>query len=97
MRKRRSSILLSVMALVAVPSISAATAWDGACELMSSAAVDAQTEADFWLQQNGQKEPEPVPSLTPDEDYKGYRPDMGAGVIAPIGVENLSLRDCWMG
>ncbi|GAA2906762.1 hypothetical protein GCM10010517_72990 [Streptosporangium fragile] len=52
--------------------------------------------ADFWFQQNGRQEPEPEPSLTPYEVYGGYAPDGKAGMVAPIGEEAVSLRDCWL-
>ncbi|MFF5250187.1 hypothetical protein ACFY3V_38400 [Streptosporangium sp. NPDC000095] len=94
--KRKSTALLLIMALVAVPTLSTAAPLDCRVRPLTDAEYLALDESFLEWQEEELRAEEvlptssPLPWMTAD----GYTPDVKMGVVAPFGVEIAEPPGC---
>lgn len=101
--KRKSTALLLIMALAAVPTLSTAAPLDCRVRPLTAAEYLALDESFLEWQEEELRAEEvlptssPLPWMTADgytPDVKGYTPDVKMGVVAPFGVEIAEPPGC---
>ncbi|MGS2646806.1 hypothetical protein [Streptosporangium sp. G12] len=101
--KRKSTALLLIMALAAVPTLSTAAPLDCRVRPLTGAEYLALDES--FLEWQGEElraeevlpTSSPLPWMTADgytPDVKGYTPDVKMGSVAPFGVEIAEPPGC---
>jgi hypothetical protein len=101
--KRKSTALLLIMALAAVPTLSTAAPLDCRVRPLTDAEYLALDES--FLEWQGEElraeevlpTSSPLPGMTADgytPDVKGYTPDVKMGSVAPFGVEIAEPPGC---